>query len=260
MLSKYYNVRVIDYGDSTQLRIYNKPVVRGCQDKIVDDDSVEFDVSTEILEKRHNHSVISTMNRTKNKIYSVSRANEWELFVTFTFDPLKVDRTDYDLCSSKVREYLHYIRRKYAPDLKYICVPELHNDGISWHVHALLADIGSLKLIDSGIVKSGKCIYNIDSWKWGFSTASYIESSERVSSYICKYITKDLVTLTLHRKRYWSSANCNRFEDCVSDYFVDDPFSIFNCYGGDVEYISSVECPNGARRVTYVEINNVLKN
>ena len=84
-----YNFRVIDYGDSVQVRLYSTPVIRGGQvskfDRLqlhdVSDD--EFD---ELLEqKRQERSINSSVNRTKNSIYAVARANEWEFFVTLTF-------------------------------------------------------------------------------------------------------------------------------------------------------------------------------
>ena len=108
-------------------------------------------------------------------------------------------------------------------------------------------------------MKAGKKIYNLPGWKCGFSTASMIESSERVSSYICKYITKELATLTQHRKRFWSSANCVRFKDCVSDEFLDDPGLIFEKYGDSIDYIKKVKCPVVNRSVTYVEISKEVK-
>ena len=258
-----YNFRVIDYGDSVQVRLYSTPVLRGGQvsklDRLhlhdVSDD--EFD---ELLEqKRQERSINSSVNRTKNSIYSVARANEWEFFVTLTFDRSKVDSSDYNLISSKSRTWLNHLKARYASDLKYLAVPELHTDGKHWHIHALLSNIGSIKLEDSGIVKAGKKIYNLPGWNYGFSTASMIESSERVSSYICKYITKELATLTQHRKRFWSSANCVRFKDCVSDEFLDDPGLIFEKYGDSIDYIKKVKCPVVNRSVTYVEISKEVK-
>ena len=78
-----YNFRVIDYGDSVQVRLYSTPVVRGGQvsklDRLqlhdVSDD--EFD---ELLEqKRQERSINSSVNRTKNSIYAVARAVEQAL-------------------------------------------------------------------------------------------------------------------------------------------------------------------------------------
>ena len=52
----------------------------------------------EDAEKQHERSVSVSMKRAKQKIYDLSRANEWEYFVTLTFDPNKVHRYDYTDC------------------------------------------------------------------------------------------------------------------------------------------------------------------
>jgi len=66
-----------------------------------------------------------------------------------------------------------------------------------------------LKFENSGIVKNGKEIYNINkrSFKYGFTTATKIESTEKVSNYITKYITKELITMSKGQHRYLYSKN-----------------------------------------------------
>ena len=58
-------------------------------------------------------------------------------------------------------------------------------------------------------VKNGKEIYNINnrSFKYGFTTATKIESTEKVSNYITKYITKELITMSKRQHRYLYSKN-----------------------------------------------------
>ena len=57
--------------------------------------------------------------------------------------------------------------------------------------------------------KNGKEIYNINkrSFKYGFATATQIESTEKVSNYITKYITKELITMSKGQHRYLYSKN-----------------------------------------------------
>ena len=66
-----------------------------------------------------------------------------------------------------------------------------------------------LKFENSGIVKNGKEIYNINkrSFKYGFTTATKIESTEKVSNYITKYITKEIITMSKGQHRYLYSKN-----------------------------------------------------
>lgn len=147
-------------------------------------------------------------SRTIHKIYDIARSNYWEWFLTFTFSPEKVkDRTDYKELSSKLSNWLSRMRKE-CPDMVYLVVPELHKDGKSYHFHGLFANIDNLGLVDSGKVdKNGNTIYNVGSYKFGFTTAERIRDLGRSCSYLSKYITKDLCVVTKGKKRYWSSRN-----------------------------------------------------
>lgn len=78
-----------------------------------------------------------------------------------------------------------------------------------WHFHGIGVNCDKLKFEKSGIVKNGKEIYNINkrSFKYGFTTATKIESTEKVSNYITKYITKELITMSKGQHRYLYSKN-----------------------------------------------------
>ena len=56
---------------------------------------------------------------------------------------------------------------------------------------------------------AGEEIHNINkrSFKYGFTTATKIESTEKVSTYITKYITKELITMSKGQHRYLYSKN-----------------------------------------------------
>lgn len=142
-------------------------------------------------------------------VYDISRCNDWEYFVTLTFNPKKIDSFNYDECSSKVSNWL-IVQRRNNKDLKYIGVPEKHKSG-RYHFHFLFSNCDNLKLVDSGFfTKSGLIIYNIDNYNWGYSTATEVINTDAVNKYIAKYLTKDLFGSTKGKKRYWSSRNCNR--------------------------------------------------
>ncbi len=147
-------------------------------------------------------------------IIEYARANVWEWFCTFTFDPQKVDSFDYKACYCKLKQWLSNLIKRKAPDIKYLGVPEQHKSG-RWHFHVLMANVGALELVQSP--KNG--IYNIGGWKYGFSTATVVKSSQRVSCYITKYITKDLIEHTQGQHRYIKSRNLERASDMT--YNVD---------------------------------------
>ena len=43
-------------------------------------------------------------NRAKNKIYRIARSNNWDWFITLTFDRTKTDASDYDTVINKLQK------------------------------------------------------------------------------------------------------------------------------------------------------------
>jgi hypothetical protein len=115
-----------------------------------------------------------------------------DAFVTLTFDRSYTDRTSYDETYGRLKIWL--ANRVARRGLKYVCCPEYHHDGQAIHFH-LLCNQKALKFSPSGHVnREGQPIYNLDGWKWGWSTLILIGETEtdrdRVSKYIYKYMTK----------------------------------------------------------------------
>ena len=148
-----------------------------------------------------------------------SRQVDWEYFITLTFDGSKVDRYDFDVCMRKANDWFRNQKKRKAPELKYLFVPEQHNDG-AWHIHGVIADVGNISFVDSGRVAIGEkacmrtdgnikfpTIYNLSGWRFGFSTATRVRDKYKVASYITKYITKNLCENTFGKKRYYRSKN-----------------------------------------------------
>ena len=267
-----YNTKVIEYNGYTEIKHYKKPI--NLLSKEQKEQRKEFreelknkpllnsdmiynpftdewevrnknvlvdapDVPDYVLSEREKHSVESSYKRTKQSIYSVVRANTWEYFVTLTFNREKVVASDYDEVRRHINSFLTYARTL-APDLKYIFIPELHKDGKNYHIHGLVADIGNLQLIDSGVVQNGKKIYNLAQYKKGFSTFSEIVELDKTCSYITKYVTKDLCTLAKGKRRFWASKNINKPKELK--FMLDDENdveSLINSYGV-VEYAKTL--------------------
>lgn len=146
-------------------------------------------------------------SRSKQAVYTYSRCCEWEWFCTWTFKPEWGDRFDYDKCSRTIRQWLHNARKRFAPDLQYLLIPERHKNG-AWHFHGLLANCGSMVFASSGHRdKSGNMIFNMTKWQNGFTTATKIRDIHRVAKYVGKYITKSLCDMTKGRQRYFVSNN-----------------------------------------------------
>ena len=160
-----YNIQKIEFLDGTQYRIYQTPVTEKqfmygeksvIESNRIDDkikrhvwtpygdfatevDNIEVMSMEEIIARRR-RSISNSTNRAKSMVYNYARANEWEYFITMTFDKVKIDRYNYDACSKAIRKWLNNIRNNYAPNLKYIIVPEQHllrngDTQRAWHFH-----------------------------------------------------------------------------------------------------------------------------
>lgn len=231
-----FNVRIIQYSSGGyQVRVYDKPVAVPYEEGIADtkddmwfnpdsglwervigrredkeDDLIENPFTGEKerirTENEFERSMAVSMNRTVNRLYYLTRSNVWDWFVTLTFDPEKVDSFNFSECTKKLSKWLNNCK-SVCSEMKYIVVPERHKSG-RYHFHGLFASCDALRFEDSGKKeKGGKVIYNIGAYKLGFTTATQVESTERVAKYVTKYITKDLCSVTFGKKRYWASKN-----------------------------------------------------
>lgn len=150
--------------------------------------------------KKVEHSREVSRSRTIQKIYDYAHANTWEWFLTLTFDPSQVDRYNYDDCCRLLSLWLDRTR-KYNPDMKYIIVPELHEDG-AFHFHGLFSGISEEHFT---YWKNG--IFHVSNYGYGFTTATKVKDTLKAAGYIGKYITKELCAVSKFRKRYWASRN-----------------------------------------------------
>ena len=260
-----YNIRKFHYTDGVQVRLYKHPVTTGKRksdvyDEFSDIDDTEPHISdgTEKTEDSQ-RSLYVSMNRSKQMIYGIARANEWDYFLTLTFDRNLVDSSDYKLVVQKAQKWLDNIRQRISPNMKYLIVPELHADMKHWHLHGLLADCPELTLTDSGHKsKSGLVIYNLQNWKYGFSTVTYVVHNHKVSAYISKYITKELTGLTRGRQRYWASNNCIRPDQvCEHDYIEGvSQDELLKKYSLNAKHISERSSKDGTQRIIYIEMES----
>ena len=225
-----YNVKIITYPDLTkQYRIYHNTI--GTDDLSIpvrphkkgERNPFDGKVCKEILvdiKDYKNHVDDVSIKRTKKKVYDYAKSNEWEWFVTFTFSPDKVNRYDYDECTKYLSKWLNNLRCKYkSTALSYLVVPEQHKDG-AYHFHGLFSGMNEHQIVWTGkyvikrvrglrskFVRTKEKIYKIGSYKLGWMTATRVREMEKVTSYITKYITKDMLNDLHGRKRYWCSRN-----------------------------------------------------
>lgn len=128
-----------------------------------------------------------SMRRARAKLRRLALANQFEWFATLTLDPAKIDRYDPAVITKALSTWCDNMVRRHG--LRYILVPELHQDG-AIHFHGFLAGSGLIAQ-DSGVEWDGRPVYNLPQWKYGFSTAQRLYGDYHAAvGYCCKYIGK----------------------------------------------------------------------
>lgn len=180
-------------------------------------------------------NAVRSMNRSKNNLMDILKSNDFNFFVTLTFDKNKIDRLDDNKTRKSFTQWVANIQRD-LPNLFYVAVPEYHKKG-GLHFHLLIGGTTAedLGLKDSGkIVKSGRCkgqtIYNVSRWNnKGFSTATKVLDTNAVKYYLSKYLTKGKVDPRFFgKKRFYVSRNINRPQVDKMAFPCNDTFDIFD--------------------------------
>jgi len=256
-----YNAKVTEYLGNTEVKYFKSPVKRLTlkqkEQRALDiarskEIASTLVLSPEQLESKQQHSAHVSMARTKNMVYSIAQSNTWNWFVTFTFDPKRYPSNDYGKLVVYLSNWLKNIRKRYAPDLKYILVPELHDDLEKYHFHGLFADCGKLEFVEPHFYK-GKMNYTLKQYGFGFSSCSLVEDNSRCASYITKYITKDLCCVTANKKRYWVSRNIDK--PVVTELLTDNFETLMNSFDS-VSYSNTIDMPFTGNNVSVFHINN----
>lgn len=250
-----YNTRIKTYSKGQQVTIYSKTFE---QDENTEKKNKNFTKSyqNENRSKQQEEDCKRiSIKQTKNRIYDIARANEWEWFITLTFDRKKKDSSDYDTIVKSLTQFLNDLRKRKCPDLKYLIVPELHADGKKYHFHGLLANCNGLQFRYSGHndQKSHRPIYNILNWKHGFTTATQIQDSASVSGYITKYLTKESCSVLKNKKRYYASNNVNLPNE---EYIILDRDELIEEHAKHSSYIKSINIPQAFMHIDYLEFKD----
>ena len=152
-----------------------------------------------------------SFKRSKNAIFEIAAANEWNYMVTFTVDKEKCNRYDREAVKKAFSGWLYDMAKRKG--LKALIIPEFHKDK-AIHFHGLINN--ALDMQHSGTYKiegekkpvkestlrrrgltpqaeSVKDVFNVKGYKLGFSTAVPLDGNvTKVSYYMTKYCTKDL--------------------------------------------------------------------
>lgn len=168
-------------------------------------------------------NVDRSRRRALNNIVDIVMSNSFKWFITLTLSPEKVDRTEYQEIERLFSRWAsNQVQRK---SMKYIAIPEYHADGKSIHYH-MLTD-GDMKMTDSGHMREGKPVYNVPSWRYGFSTAQSIDGEDneiKIAKYCTKYMTKN--TQKIGGRWYYSGGKLNKpiilYGEAPEEFMGDD--------------------------------------
>jgi len=248
----FYNCRLYDYAVGQHVTFYTKTINAGTDNQT--HENTMRTLNENRTEQQIQHSINVSYNRTKNKIYHLARSNSWDWFITITFDRQQTDATSYEQVTEKLQNFLEHLRQRKCPDLIYLIVPELHKDGKNYHFHGLLANCENMRFSYSGKSdKTGKMIFNMPDWSFGFTTATRVGDTGKVSHYITKYITKKSTQLLANKKRYYASRNIKKVEP---QYFTMDEETFLQIYGDRILHCKTVNIDDAGQRVKYYELSD----
>lgn len=216
----YTSYMVKDYGYVKRHIIFKTPLLKRNLEEYEEESNLCFDdfssdielaeISKDIRKSFDDEKELRRISqcRAKGKVKAMALLNDWDYFVTLTFDNNKVDRYDNN---AVLKTTLTWLRNQYNKHgIKYLLIPEHHKDG-AIHWHGFIQDSNNkLKLSKANIKsKKGHEVYNIDSWSQykGFNTACKIDKSyssrAKITNYVNKYITKDFIKI--FDKHYYCS-------------------------------------------------------
>lgn len=160
--------------------------------------------------------LLNNLRRARNTIKELALCNDWDYFCTLTLDKSKMDRYNLSEFNKRLGQFIRDERKRTGCNIKYLLIPEQHKDG-AWHIHGLLKGLPKDSLVPvQRDLRRKRQAYNWIGYskKFGFSDLEKIEDIDRVSSYITKYVTKNLGKGTEQEKKsYYASRGLMRSEE-----------------------------------------------
>lgn len=151
--------------------------------KIFDVDSSKYLNATD-----DNVRFASSLSRSRSKVLQLAYNNEWEYFVTLTFDKNKVDRYDLDSIKTTMLKFFDNYKQRKNNDFRYLLIPEQHKNG-AYHFHGLFKGISDTDLF---VNEYGYWDFLPYKTRFGFCSLSKIQNLQKCANYISKYISKDM--------------------------------------------------------------------
>lgn len=136
----------------------------------------------------------SAVYRARSMVREYALCNDWDFFCTFTLSKLKIDRYDLKTILLSLMKWLDNRRQRNYPNLRYLLIPEPHEDG-AWHLHGFFSGVPLSPLPDwapRDLLEGGYQEWTDYRLRFGWNSFAPIRSAEAVAFYVTKYITKNL--------------------------------------------------------------------
>lgn len=266
---KYKHFRDHDYEITSKTNVirnnyYNSAPVKDGEGRLIPG-AEERKLHYAVLRKRKDEPTIrgavESLRRCHKSLSDVLRSNVWSWFITLTFGDSE-KRLDDQYCRDRFADWRTTVKRNY-PQMFYVAVPEYHKKG-GLHYHVVVGGVtaADLALVDSGRVlhhgkswkrkdffakgfevdpKTGEgfTVYNIPSWN-SFSTATEVRSTDAVTHYVSKYMSKANIDPRFYnKKRYYCSENVHRptvVEENLSASYYNEVNNPCEFAGGCLDY------------------------
>jgi len=200
-----------DFGLYKKLVIIKCQKNKGFEDKNSGDSEFikRLKANAEVQEDSDEEKEIKSLcniSRAKQKYVEIATCNNWDYFITLTFDQKKCDRKDLKKLIKNLTQWVRDENKRFPENsIKYHFIPELHEDGINWHLHGFLKGISEdmvrmftdkekLPVYVLDKLKEGRKLYEWIGYraKFGYCVLEPIKSHEAAAHYATKYITKNL--------------------------------------------------------------------
>lgn len=256
-----YNVRVIFYNNEIQIEKYEIPVAVTATHNMTDEEKEIFKNENDITDYQQRSKLLTddvadyselnkkrSVRRSKQSIYQLARSNDWDYFATFTFS--SDYRYNFDECRRVFQKFMNNFKNRIRK-IEYLAIAEKHKDG-AWHYHALIQ--GDLSDIAVAGIRPGTLTLT-QYRKIGRNELELVRDTHKVSNYITKYITKDLIENLNHKRRYLCSRGLKRPE--IKEFRIDENLDIATFIMSNFpEYSASYNkiVEKGGHKINYIQL------
>lgn len=240
--------------------------------KLKDEVYKKYIIDKETIPLTTKEKAKKSVNRSYQNVDNLAKANaeSFKYFITLTFaDKLEdekykklnkerkegeynlnfkyvEDARNVEMCSKILHRFFDNVNVQLTktyklPKLKYLGVPEYQSNG-NIHYHFLISEIPEEMLYQvpewldyDNYSKTYKNGLGIKSWLWGKSDVEEIKDKARITSYIEKYLTKDLKECSeimykerLNKKRFYKSNNLIKPKITYDEFIdIDNAVSVY---------------------------------